>query len=197
VSAPPRHRSIWRRGLALWLPALVFFLANAVALAVYPLRFAGRTEVSADEIVEARDELAELRQERLDLEGEIQAIASSRTSVNILYRERLATESARLTRAIAEVKDLATRAGLRPTSISYPTQAIEELGLRQRWFVFGVDGSYADLRKLINLLELSDSFLVLDEVGLRGSASSGRLSIQLRLSTLFAVRPEPPLPESS
>jgi len=197
VSAPSRHRSIWRRGLALWLPALVFFLANAAALAVYPLRFAGRTEVTAEEIGEAREELSALRQERLDLEGETLAIAGGRTAVNALYRDRLSTESARLTRVIAEVKDLATRAGLQPTTINYPTEPIEELGLRERSFVFGVEGTYGDLRKLINLLELSESFLILDRVELAGTPGAGRLAIQLRLSTLFAASPEPPLPESS
>ena len=197
MSAPPRHRSIWRRGLVLWLPALLLFLANAVALAVFPLRFAGRTAVSGEEIGEARAELSELRQERLDLEGEALALAGARTAVNDLYQERLSTESARLTRVIAEVKDLATRAGLRPTAISYPSEPIEELGLRERSFVFGVEGTYADLRKLINLLELSDSFLILDQVGLTGAAGAGRLSIRLRLSTLFSASPEPPLPESS
>lgn len=197
MSTLPRARPIWRRGIALWLPPALLVVANLVALAVYPLRFAGRTQVTAEEIAQASAELSELRQERLDLEGETQSIDSARLAVNDLYQGRLSTESARLTRVIAEVKDLATRAGLRPTTIAYPSQPIEELGLVSRSFVFGVEGTYTDLRKFINLLELSDTFLVLDQVGLSGSVGAGRLSIQLSLSTLFAADPEPPLPVSS
>src|SRR5262249_7156107 len=36
----------------------------------------------------------------------------------------------------------------------------------KRSFVFEVDGTYLDLRKFINLLELSDSFLTLEAVSL-------------------------------
>ena len=53
---------------------------------------------------------------------------------------------------------------------------------------FGVRGSYVALRRLINLLELSDSFLMLEEINLSGRGSE-ELQITLRLSTLFSTRP--------
>jgi Tfp pilus assembly protein PilO len=185
----------WRRRIALWLPALVFFLAALGALLAYPLRFAGRAEVTQEELTEARQELAELGRQRQDIESRFSDITGTRRAVGHFYEERLSTESARLTRVIAEVKDLASRAGMQPQQISYPTEALEEFGLRRRSFVFQVDGSYADLRKFINLLELSDSFLTLEQVGLSGAAG-GQLSIQLRLSTLFAVDGTSPLEET-
>lgn len=184
-------RSMWRRRLLLWLPALVFLLANLVALAVYPFRFAGRVEVTADEVEQARAALAELVDERRDLEAQQQAIVRTRLAVDELYTERLAAESERLTRIIAEVKDLASRSGLTPPSVSYPTEPLEEYGLRRRGFVFAVEGSYADLRKFVNLLELSNTFLTLEEVALSES-SGGALRIQLRVSTLFATGDGPP-----
>ena len=140
----------------------------------------------------ARQELTALTARRQRAEAQLADIGDTRRAVDELYSERLSTESARLTRIITEVKDLASRSGLAPRQISYPTQPIEDYGLRQRSFVFQVDGSYADLRKFINLLELSDSFLTLEQVGLSDS-SGGQLSIQLRLSTLFATADGSPL----
>jgi type IV pilus assembly protein PilO len=185
VSAPG-STSIWRRRVALWLPALVFFLLNVVVLLVYPVRFAGRMEVTADELDQERAVLAELVERRRDLEAQRQGIERTRLAVDEMYGERLAPESERLTRIIAEVKDLAARSGLTPPAVSYPTEPLEAYGLRRRAFVFSVEGSYADLRKFINLLELSQTFLTLEEVSLSESGG-GALRIQLRVSTLFST----------
>jgi type IV pilus assembly protein PilO len=188
-------RSLWRRRLAFWLPALAFFLVNLVALAVYPVRFAGRAEVTAAELDEARAELGALADERRDLEAEVATIGRTRVAVASLYADRFSTESRRLTRVIAEVKELASRSGLSPSTVSYPQEPLEDYGLRRRSFVFSVQGSYPDLRKFINLLELSDTFLTLEQVGL-STASGGVLSIQVRISTLFANDERPPLEET-
>jgi Tfp pilus assembly protein PilO len=183
---------IWRRGLLLWLPALLFFVANLVALGVYQARFAGRTEVSEEELAAAQQELEVLGERRQQIEQRLVGIDTTRQQVEDFYSERLAPESVRLTRVIAEVKDLASRSGLQPRSISYPQQVIEDYGLRQRSLVFRVEGSYADLRKLVNLLEISESFLTLEQVSLSGRGGAG-LSIQLRVSTLFAIDGQDPL----
>lgn len=186
MSTAPPSSSLWRRRLGLWLPALLFLVVNLVALVVYPLRFAARVEVTAEEVEEQRAVLDELVDQRQDLEAQQQAIERTRLAVDEMYGERLATESERLTRIIAEVKDLAARSGLTPPAVSYPTDELEDYGLRRRGFVFSVEGTYADLRTFVNLLELSDTFLTLEEVTL--TEGSGRLRIQLRISTLFATR---------
>ncbi len=53
-----------------------------------------------------------------------------------------------------------------PRSITYPEEQIQQYGLIKRSFIFSVEGTYADLRKFINLLELSDSFLTLEDASL-------------------------------
>lgn len=185
----------WRRRLALWLPALVFFLLALAALLVYPLRFAGRAEVTQEELADARQELAALEAESSRVQDRARALADTGDQIEGFYDERLASERARLTRIIAEVKELASRSGLEPRQISYPSEALAEYGLRKRSFAFSVDGSYAELRTFINLLELSDSFLTLERVSL-SNRSGGQLSIQLTLSTLFATEDGSPLEET-
>lgn len=183
---------LWRGRLRAWLPALIFFVVAASALGVYRLRFAGEAEVSEQSVERARRALAELTEDRERLATDIERIRANREMLETFYGDRLATESERLTRLIAEVKELARRSGLVPLVIQYPDQPIEDFGLRRRAFVFGVEGTYADLRELLNLLEISESFLTLEEVSLvEGSGGSGRLRISLRLSTLFAAEDAP------
>ncbi|MNC88484.1 hypothetical protein D3C83_43010 [compost metagenome] len=52
-------------------------------------------------------------------------------------------------------------------------------------FVFGVAGSWADLRTFLHLLELTPTFLTIDQIAVDDGAR--RLSVRLRLSTYFAA----------
>lgn len=184
---------LWRRRAVLWAPALAFFLLAAGALGLYRARYAGEAELSERALQRSRGALAGLTAQRRSLERDLERIRANREALVAFYDDRLATESERLTRAIAEVKDLAQRCGLRPGSIGYPDERLEGFGLRQRAFVFGVEGTYNDLRRLINLLELSESFLTLEQVSLVEGGGGGRLRIDLRLSTLFAAEDAEPL----
>jgi hypothetical protein len=57
-------------------------------------------------------------------------------------------------------------------------------GLVRRSIVFTVNGTYEELRRFVNFLELSDNFVTLEDVGLSERGSGGDLRIALRLSIL-------------
>lgn len=182
-----RHLEVWRRHLRLWLPAALFVLLNLASLSAYRFIYAGRAQTVEARLARARTELDRLVSRRTDLTDRLVRAERAKQQTSELYERQLASESQRLTRTIAEVKSLAERAGLEPTAISYPEQNLESYGLLKRSIVFGVDGTYNQLRQFVNLLELSDSFLTLDEVGLAEQNSGGtRLRIDLHISTLFA-----------
>lgn len=180
--------SIWRQRLWVWLPALVFFLANAGACSVYRLGYAGQVESLERTMGDQRRTLEDARAGREVRQDLLLRARGNRRQVAALYEQRFSTRARRLTEITAEVKELARNAGLAPQAISYPEQAIVDFGLVKRSFVFSVQGTYLELRQFINLLELSPSFLTLEEMTL-SEESGPRLSIQLRLSTLFAVDP--------
>ncbi len=181
---------IWRQRLWIWVPALIFFAANAGAFAVYKLGYAGRV-ASLQETLDGQERrLEELAAQRRQMENMLARVRTNEQQVEQLYRERLSTRSRRLTSVTAEVKDLASRAGLLPRALSYPEEDIEKFGLIKRSFVFSVEGTYGELRKFINLLEISRSFLSLDEVKLAGNTEGPELHIDLALSTLFAREAE-------
>lgn len=180
---------IWRQRLWIWVPALVFFLANATAFTVYRFGFADRVQSLEEDLDREQKELAPLAARRQELERLLARSRRNQQEIARLYSESFATRSQRLTGITAEVKSLARKAGLDPQTLSYPEQAIEEYGLVKRSFAFPVEGTYLELRRFINLLELSSSFLTLEEIQLSGGGEEdgAELRMTLRLSTLFAL----------
>lgn len=182
-------RSSWGRDWRLWLPAAVLLAVNLAAWVVFQLIYADRVEERSGALERARAALEQVTDERRRAERYATLVEQNTLQLVTLYDDRLKTQEERLTRLIAEVKDLAERAGLDPATIRYPDQSYEERGLIKRSIVFGVDGTYVALRRLVNLLEVTDSFVVLEEVrtGGRGKArgADGRLSIDLAIATYF------------
>jgi Tfp pilus assembly protein PilO len=189
---------IWRQRLWIWVPALLFFLANAGAFAVYKLGYAGRIESLQETLDTQAETVKKLSSDRKQMETMIARVQTNETQVEQLYTDRLSTRSQRLTKSNAEIKDLARQAGLVPKTINYPEEEIQEYNLIRRSSVFSVEGTYAGLRKFVSLLESSRSFLTLDEATVTNNAEGPELRIDLTLSTLFArdAQDEPlPAPE--
>ena len=180
MNLPPAWRVRWW----LWVVPLALALANAVLLIVHP----GRTGAGYADMERELERETLALQAMAEKERAIAAVLadaqSSREALADIYLRGFSTESERLTQLIAEVKRLAQRAGLKPSSISYPEDTLEEYGLVRMSLLFGVQGTYPQLRMLVNLLERSDLFLVLERVALGGSRES-TLNINLEIATYF------------
>lgn len=179
----------WRKEIKLWLPALVLVVVNLGALGVYRIFLADNVEARTRRIERARAEHDRLADQRQRAEAMAAKAERNQRQLTAMYKNRLRTEEQRITKVIAEVKSLAERAGLDPPRINYPDEPIESHGLLKRSIVFGVDGTYLALRRFINFLELTDSFVTLEELrpGETYDAQRSRLSISLRISTLFVA----------
>jgi Tfp pilus assembly protein PilO len=177
----------WRQELRLWLPALVLLVVNLGAFGVYRVFLAGDARARERRVAQARTDYSRLVARRERAESLAAQAGRNERRLERLYKSRFQTEEQRITQVIAEVKDLARRAGLDPPRISYPDQPIENFGLIKRSIVFGVDGTYLALRRFINFLELSESFVTLEEIRPSDSfdGRASKLSISLRVSTLF------------
>jgi hypothetical protein len=185
----------WRVSWWQWALPLLVVVANAALLIVHPGRTGAGFAVMEEELKSETRTLAGLNEKDSAMEAVLADARTSRESLIELYDKGFATESERLTRLIIEVKRLAQRAGLEPKSISYPEQTLDAYGLVRMSLVFGVRGSYPQLRMLINLLEHSDLFLVLDRVGLSNSEASA-LGINLEISTFFVREPAAGKPDA-
>jgi Tfp pilus assembly protein PilO len=188
---------IWRQRLWVWLPALIFFLANVGAFAVYKLGYAGRVESLQSTLDMQKQTLSQLTANQQESRIMLARVETNERQVAQLYAERLSTRRRRLTGITTEVKEIARKTGLVPRTFSYPEEEFQEYGLIKRSYVFNANGTYAELRKFISLLEASPSFLSLDELTVSSNTQGEELSIALTLSTLFArdsagAAPAPP-----
>ncbi len=177
----------WRRDLRLWLPALILLLLNVGGFLTYRALYAGKAQSRRGEVERARLQYSQLVEQRERAQALAAAAQRNENRLVDMYRDQFQTQEQRVTKVIAEVKALAERAGLDPPGIRYPDEPIERFGLVKRSIVFSVEGSYVALRRFVNFLELTDSFVILEEVrpGDQGSGRGGRLSIALKVATFF------------
>jgi len=177
----------WKRETRLWLPALVLLLVNVGAYVAYRALYAGEAQSRRTEVARARAEYERVVGQRERAQALAAQAVENQERLEALYRDRFMTQEQRITRVIAEVKELTQKAGLDPPAIRYPDEPIESLGLVKRSIVFGVEGSYQALRTFINLLERTESFVILEEIrpGERADGRSSRLSIDLKVATFF------------
>ncbi len=178
-----RRRRGWRLRIWFWV-GVGLCVINAGLLSTYRGVYAGRFQALEDEIAEVGNLRTRTTREVVRREDQVATVEATRSRVESLYREGFATERERITDLIREVKELAGRSGLRPGSISYPEERLAQYGLVEKSLVFTVEGNYAQLRRLINQLETTDTFVALDSISL--SEATPNLRIDLRLSTLFS-----------
>lgn len=186
----------WRQQWWVWALPLAFSLANAGVLFVHPGRSGSGFALMRSTLQEETASLRVLRAKKRELREIVRTARKNRVGVRELYKRRFSTPAKRLTALLAEFHSLADRAGLETPRLSYPEQSIDEFGLVSKAIQFQVTGTYAQLRTLMNLLEVSSYFFVLEEVRLTGKADSDVLNMTLTVSTLFASDgvPAPPAP---
>ena len=188
-------KELWRAHLWRWLIPLLVVVSMSALLSVYRAVYSGRVAQLERQYEAEVENLERLAVERTEVEALADAAEQTRSGIEDLYENRFASEEERLTSLLREVKDLASRSGLLPSTIAYPETELEGQGLVRKNIEFAVQGDYASLRRLINFLELSDSFIVLERISV-SDGEAGTLSISLSLSTIF-TRDEGELTASS
>jgi len=185
------RRHPWRELWYYWVPPLVILVFATSLLVVYRSEYAARGSRLERQIESVRKQAERVGAQRRQLEAMRDARQRSVQAEQVFYSQRLGRRADRLTDVLREVKDLAGRAGIRPSSIQYSTQVDRKHEVERVGLSFSVEGSFAQLRTFIHLLGVSDSFLVLEDVNLtQGNPAATRLRIQLRLATYFAAGPE-------
>lgn len=186
-----RGGSIWRRKAIVWALPLGFLLLNLSL-------FFGNRLVLGVRLIALESDLAsrETRREALIAERDrkvdlLRRAGAAGEDLRVLYTERLAPKRERLTSVLAHVRELARRAGLEPESITYPETTLAEQGLEKLSFVFSVQGDFRSLRQFVSLLEASDEFLALEQIGVSeaSGATASNLQVRLTISTMFTLEP--------
>jgi len=183
---------IWHEKKVILIVTGTLLLANLLFFFTYRVQYEQRVDDMRERLQQATAQLDAARARRLDLEGQIQAHDELVKKIESVFDEWWATPDERLTKVIQEVQDLGRKSGLVPQSMSFVnSEDNAQMGTSTMGISFTVEGSYEQVRQLINLIELSDEFLIIDSIGLRNSTEN-RLSLNLALKTLFRGEEKPP-----
>ena len=192
---------IWREKRVLLIVLGLLLLANTIFFLTYRVQYVSRLQDLDASKEQAQAQLDQARNARITAEQQLAAYKKVQADLQVLYNERWSTPMQRLTALIDEVKRLAAASHLQPPSYAFSTGESKQvsttptspnskgaIGTTTVGIAFTVQGTYEQVRRLINLLELSDQFVIIDSIslGTTGMTTADKtLTLNIRLKTLF------------
>ena len=193
---------IWREKRILLLVLAALLAGNVIFFLTYRVQYQSRLDEMDSRLEQAEAQLARSREARATAEQSVAAYARVERDVKRIFEEQWSTQPQRFTRFVAEVKRLAEASNAVPQTISFSrteanarteasarterarTVPMKQLSAREVSITFNVEATYDQTRRMINLFELSDQFVIIDQISL-GESAENRLSLSLRLKTVF------------
>jgi Tfp pilus assembly protein PilO len=178
---------IWKEKRVLLVILGVLLAANTVFFFTYRVQYQTRLDALEKRRAQAEQQLADARAAHSAAEQRYNSYRKIQSDVQVVYDKQWSTEPQRLTALITEVKRLAAASQLVPPSYSFTEVQQKVKGVPEAKTVgitFTVQGNYQQVRRLINLLELSRQFVIIDHIAL-SAAESQVLTVNLSLKTLF------------
>jgi hypothetical protein len=192
---------IWREKRVLLGILAVLLLANTVFFFTYRVQYVNRLNDLDARQEDAKSRLAQAQRARLTAEQQLASLHKSQADLQALYTERWSTQTERFTSLIAEVKRLAAASQLAPPTYAFTSTEAKGVsttaaasidprasqGTTAVGIAFTVEGTYEQIRRLINLLELSDQFVIIDSINLGNNSGPAEkaLTMNIHLKTLF------------
>jgi len=163
-----------------------FLLANVAFFVTYRVRYQERLQSLDNTKQEAGRDFDTARRSRVEVERQLAGYDDVRRNIGIVHTDHFSTSELRLPGIISEVRSMSSKAGLALTSISYDVdQQKKELDTVSMGIKFSVVGSYDQIRRLVNMIELSDQFVIIDEISLTNNDQPNVLTLGISLKTLF------------
>lgn len=185
---------IWREKRVLLLLLALVLAANTMFFFTYRVQYQTRLDALDARLEQVQSELDASRTARIRGEQTLKSYRKVEDDVQLVFNEHWATQPERFTKLFTEVTRLAMASSLEPAAyvfakgeakrVSSGSRNKESLGANEVSISFGVTGTYDQIRRLINLLELSRQFVIIEGINL--SAAEGEsLTLDLRLKTIF------------
>jgi Tfp pilus assembly protein PilO len=188
---------IWREKRILLLILAVLLAANTLFFFTYRVRYQNRLDDLDARLEAAETKLEQARAQRARAEASLRGYRQVERDVVEVFDEHWSTEPRRFTALLTEVKRLAVASSLVPSAITFTRGEMQRvntgkrrdtLGANEVMISFSVNGSYAQVRRLINLFELSQQFVIINSISL-AAAEGNSLTLNLQLKTLFREAP--------
>lgn len=180
---------IWRERQILLVILGVLLAANTVFFFTYRVQYENRLRELDQRLEQSKAQFDEARRARVAAEAQLAGYRKTEKDIKEIYDVEWSTEPQRLTAFIGEVMRLGTVSQLVPHAYSFTGSSAKgpkasgpnaiEVGV-----AFPVEGTYQQVRQLINLLETSDQFVIIDQIGL-SSSNADKLALTVRVKTLF------------
>jgi hypothetical protein len=198
---------IWREK-RVWLIALALaLLADVFVFVTYRVQFQKRIDDVNERQKEATLRLSQAEAARLSAQDTYRRYLKVQSDLEALYDTKWATQDERLIPWINEVKRLAEASQLVPKVLNFTKDEAKDkdsdstaaskgksVAAKTVTISYSVEGNYQQVRRLLNALELSDQFVIIDTLSVTGGATPNALTVNLRLKTLFR-EPEPGAPQ--
>jgi Tfp pilus assembly protein PilO len=185
---------IWREKRTLLITLGVLLAANVIYFFTYGVQYQSRLDGLDERLASAEERLEQARTARMRAEQTLESYRNVERDVLVVFDEHWSTEQKRLTQLIAEVKRLAVASSLVPATINFDRAQAGRITVARRGgasigatevgISFSVQGTYEQVRRLVNLLELSPQFVIIDQISL-GAAEGELLTLNLHVKTLF------------
>ena len=143
---------------------------------------------SADDRVQSlRRDTSRRGHEVKNLQDALERIRNREHTLELFFDQVLAEKSERMVPFTREVHRIALRHRIDPKKISYTHHAVEDTDDMVRFNAgFPLRGGYQALRSFIRDIEHSESFLIIEAIGLSKSREGGALlSLDIQVSTMF------------
>jgi Tfp pilus assembly protein PilO len=184
---------IWREHKILLVALAVLLVANAIFFFTYRVQYEARLQALDGRLTQAEEQLQQARTKRITAEQQLASYHKVQADLQSLYDNTWATKQQRLTTLISELKKMAVATQLDPNTITFGETQDKDaeknsgIGTSVVTISYSVHGTYQQIRQLINQLELSDQFVIIDAIHLAagGGPATGDLNLNLRLKTLF------------
>ena len=184
---------IWREKRVLLLILGLLLLGNVIFFLTYRVQYQSRLDETTERLDQAKGQLEKTKRARAEAELALQAHRKVERDVQLVFDETWSTQPKRLTAMIAEVKRLAVASNAVPKTLVFTRAEAEDktaarrsknVGAREVSIGFSVTATYEQVRRMINLLELSNQFVIIDQISLAQGEGS-QLTLNLRIKTLF------------
>lgn len=184
---------IWREKRMLLIVLALVLAANTMFFFTYRVQYQSRLDSLDEKLAEVQSELDKTRSSRIRAEQTLVSYRKVENDVLQVFNDHWSTQEQRFTALFTEVMRLAMASSLEPGSYSFQRGEAkrvssgsrrETLGATEVGISFGVEGTYEQVRRLINLLELSRQFVIIEGVTLN-AVEDQTLSLDLKLKTIF------------
>ncbi|HYM61123.1 MAG TPA: hypothetical protein VEZ11_09550 [Thermoanaerobaculia bacterium] len=185
---------IWREKRYLLIVLGVLLIANTVFFFTYRVQYVQRLEELDARKTESQRHLDQARTARIAAEQQYASYRRIQRDVQTVYTETWSTLAERFTALINELKRVEAASQMTPRANSFSRTEVKGVSASSVaeasavGISFNVQGNYQQARRLINLLELSPQFVIIDQISL-ASSGNDQLTLDIRLKTLFREVP--------